>query len=86
MSRFDYVQYDDKAQALQSVFKAKMSDLEALVDMISRTSEHPKASGRASALAITKLEEAYMWIGKAIRDDLIARTGSAPLQEERKNG
>jgi hypothetical protein len=31
----------------------------------------------------TKLEEAYMWIGKAVRDDQIERNGSAELLEER---
>lgn len=36
--------------------------------------------------AIEKLEECYMWIGKAIRDDQIRRNGSAPLQEARKDG
>lgn len=40
---------------------------------------------RAKALALTKLEEVYMWIGKAIRDDQIERNGSAELQEERNN-
>ncbi len=32
-----------------------------------------------------RLEQAYMWVGKAIRDDQINRNGSAPLQEERVN-
>lgn len=41
--------------------------------------------GRAKALAVTKLEECYMWIGKAIRDEQIARNGSAELMEERKD-
>jgi len=36
--------------------------------------------------AIDKLEEFYMWVGKAIRDDQIKRNGSAPLQEGRKDG
>lgn len=35
--------------------------------------------------SIEKLEEAYMWIGKTIRDDQIRRNGSAPMQEERKD-
>ena len=42
-------------------------------------------SPRTVALALTKLEECYMWIGKAIRDDQIERNGSAELQEERTN-
>jgi hypothetical protein len=40
---------------------------------------------RYCALANTKLEEVFMYIGKAIRDDQIARNGSAELQEERIN-
>lgn len=31
------------------------------------------------------LEEAYMWVGKAIRDDQIKRNGAAELQEGRNN-
>jgi hypothetical protein len=42
-------------------------------------------SPRAKALALTKLEEVYMWIGKAIRDDQLSRNGTAELQEERNN-
>lgn len=45
-----------------------------------------KECARAKALALTKLEECYMWIGKALRDDQIARIGSAPLQEDRDPG
>lgn len=37
-------------------------------------------------MAITKLEEFYMWVGKAIRDEQLLRNGSAELQEERKDG
>ncbi len=52
-------------------------------------------SGRARELAavkinaiqippvLTSVEESYMWIGKAIRDEQIERNGSAPLQEAR---
>lgn len=43
-------------------------------------------SPRAKALALTKLEECYMWIGKGVRDDQIKRNGSAELQEKRKDG
>ncbi len=77
-SRFDYVKYDDKATTLQANFKAKFSELEELV-----TSN--LSSIRAKALVLTKLEEAYMWVGKAIRDDQIERNGPAELQEERVN-
>lgn len=77
-SRFDYVKYDDVALDQQQHAKCLMSDAERMIDGLK--------SPRSKALAITKLEEVYMWIGKAIRDDQIARNGSAELQEERKNG
>lgn len=66
MSRFDYVKHDEKASYDQVAFKAKVEALERLI------TEDLK-SPRAKALALTKLEECYMWIGKAIRDDLLAR-------------
>lgn len=79
MSRFDYVKYDENSVVLQEKFKRDFEELEAEV-------EEYLEPGRAKAFVLTKLEEAYMWIGKAIRDDQIARNGSAELQEERKNG
>ncbi len=76
MSRFDYVKYDEGAQVDQETAKELVISLETFIGL--RTN-----SPRAKALATTKLEECYMWIGKAIRDDQIQRNGSAPLQEER---
>lgn len=32
---------------------------------------------------LNHLEEVYMWVGKAIRDEQISRDGKAELQEER---
>lgn len=84
MSRFDYVKYDQQAAAQQDLFKTLVSNLEMCIDAIG--SANPKEVARAKALAITNLEQTYMWIGKALRDDQIARNGSAPLQEERTNG
>lgn len=78
VSRFDYVKYDEDADQ-QSVFKDCFMALAAVL-------ENTLKPGRAKSLAITKLEETYMWVGKAVRDDQIARNGSAPMQEERKNG
>lgn len=77
MSRFDYVKYDAIAESEQTLAKENVTELEMLIDSLK--------SPRAKALALTKLEECYMWIGKAIRDDQIARNGSAELQEERTN-
>lgn len=77
MSRFDYVKYDQKAVDLQNCCKSHMIVLELFLNNLPES--------RAKSLAVTKLEEAYMWIGKAIRDEQIARNGSAELQEERTN-
>lgn len=75
-NRFDYVKYDEKATDDQASFKAIFTALEKTVN------EYLK-SPRAKALVLTKLEEAYMWIGKAIRDDQIERNGQAELEEGR---
>lgn len=78
MSRFDYVKYDNKAQEDQAYIKTRFEELEEAV-------MGNLKPGRASALVLTKLEEAYMWVGKAIRDEQIARNGAAELQESRGN-
>lgn len=78
MNRFDYVKYDEKAQAQQASMKDNFVHMEAL---ITANIQDP----RAKALALTALEESYMWVGKGIRNDQIARNGVAELQEERCN-
>lgn len=77
-NRFDYVKYDQAAADQQNVFKIAFQAIEEIVGARLKP-------GRAQSLVLTKLEEAYMWIGKAIRDEQIERNGSAPLQEERTN-
>lgn len=78
-SRFDYVRYDDLAMDQQSSFKLQFIFLETCIESL--------VSPRAKAIAITKLEECYMWVGKAIRDDQIERNGyeATELQEGRNN-
>lgn len=76
-NRFSYVKYDQLATDSQQAFKRAFEILEQNVDLLS--------DGRAKALIYTKLEEAYMWIGKAIRDDQIVRTGKLDEQPERNN-
>ena len=78
MNRFDYVKYDEKAVADQNSFKESFMKLEEMVFK-------KLSSPRAKALVLTKLEESYMWVGKAIRDDQINRTGAATPQEERND-
>jgi hypothetical protein len=63
-SRFDYVEYDERSKDLQAMFKADFKNVEWKISNLEE--------GRAKALALTALEEAYMWVGKAIRDEQIA--------------
>lgn len=87
-SRFDYVKYDEDTVDVQNVCKALCQELEAVINNIGMDNgvmTHEAGRGKASAL--TKLEECYMWIGKALRDDQIRRNdGAFDLQEERKDG
>lgn len=78
MSRFDYVKYDEKANAAQA-------DIKKICICLENEIYTHLDDGRARSLALTKLEEVYMWCGKGIRDAQIARNGSAELQEERGN-
>ena len=77
--RFSYVRYDEISMAMQEDFKAKFIELEEMV--LDRV-----MPGRAQSLVFTKLEEAYMWVGKAIRDDQNQLRGQAQEQPERKDG
>lgn len=65
MSDFDYVKYDGEAHRIQLQLKSMFQILKAEVDQL--------APGRAKSIVYTKLEEAYMWVGKAIRDEQIDR-------------
>lgn len=75
MSRFDYIKYNEAAQKLQQAFKDKFIELADAVEALD--------DSRAKSLVLTKLEEAYMWIGKAIRDQQIKNCGVSELQEQR---
>jgi hypothetical protein len=76
--RFDYTKYDEQSTALQAEFKAACQDMETLID----TRLHDP---RYKALALIKLEEFYMYVGKAVRNDQYARSTLNPLQEDRGN-
>lgn len=66
MSRFDYVKYDDSSASISETFKNQCIEMEELITIGFK-------SPRAKALALTKLEEMFMWIGKGIRDDQVQR-------------
>jgi hypothetical protein len=76
MSRFDYVKYDQSTQASQAVFKARFEELETVVN-------NGLPDGRAKSLVLTKLEEAYMWVGKGLRDVQLQRNPQAEHNEAR---
>lgn len=73
--RFSYIKYDDQSMAAQQKLKGMFEAVEAEVEKLSE--------GRAKALVMTHLEIAYMWAGKAIRDEQIKRTGDSTEQKER---
>lgn len=67
-TRFDYVGWDEKAQNLSDSLKSQCLCIEAMIN--------PMADSREKSMAITKLEETFMWIGKAVRSDLLKRKAS----------
>lgn len=76
MSRFSYIKYDQISTEKQQALKGAFERVEALVNDL--------APSRATALVYTKLEEAYMWTGKAIRDEQASKR-TAEEQAERNN-
>jgi hypothetical protein len=68
MTRFDYVKYDEMSLLQQGIFKDAFSKIADDIEKLYK--------GRSASLALTALEESYMWVGKQIRDDQIARNGN----------
>ncbi len=73
--RFDYVKYDPQATVQQDAFKTKFQELELMAESLK--------DGRAKALVMTYMEITYMWVGKALRDECIARNPETPDVPER---
>lgn len=63
---FSYVKYDQDSMNKQEAFKSMFEQVEAF------TFANLK-EGRARSLLLTYLEIAFMWTGKAIRDEQISR-------------
>ena len=68
--RFSYVRYDAIRADKQATFKGYFDSIEASI-------ETRLAEGRHKSLCLTALEEAYMWVGKAIRNEQIEADGMA---------
>lgn len=65
MSRFERVEYDSHASEQQKRLREKFKELEAVVEGFKDC--------RYKSLAFTALEEAYLWFGKAVREQQIER-------------
>jgi len=63
MSRFDHVEFDLAHIEIRKEAKQLCLDLESFVDQMTPS--------RAKSLALTALEESYMWIGKGLRDSQV---------------
>lgn len=72
--RFDSVKYDEISVEIQETFKHLFEDIEEF-------SIASLPDSRARSLLLTALEEAYMWSGKAIRDEQVRRMGSPHTPE-----
>lgn len=73
--RFSYVKYDAQAQIQQEAFKEAFEKIEVMAADLKE--------GRAKSLVMTYLEIAYMWTGKALRDEQIVRDPSTAHAPER---
>jgi hypothetical protein len=78
MSRYDYVKYDDHAAKLSADYKKRFEELEAALNLDLGPGK------RSLATAMTKLEEAFMWVGKAIRDNQFDRDVATAIKESTK--
>jgi len=79
MSSFDFIKYDEKSEGTQTYFKAIFVTIEEEI-----ANKIPHSWARDNMMK--SLNEAYMWLGKAIRDEQLTRIGSADLNEQRGDG
>lgn len=79
MSRFDYIKYNSESATIQDIFKKDCIQIEEHINKFI-------PAGRSCSLALTHLEEVYMWIGKAIRDIQIEKNENTEPNESRDPG
>ena len=58
--RFEYTEFDAEQQKVHDRIREACELVELALE--------PLESSREKSLALTKLEESYMWAGKAVRD------------------
>ena len=75
---FSYTKYDKLSTTKSETFKM-------LHETIVSTLKASLPPSREQSLAITKLEESFMWTGKAIRNEQIDRTKEHKHVPERTN-
>lgn len=73
---FSYVKYDYQSIQKQETFKQMFEAIEDYANLTLKDS-------RPKSLLKTALEEAYMWTGKAIRDEQIERDSQPEHTPER---
>ena len=83
--RFDYVLYDEQSRKKQEAFKNLFTALEDLGNQV-LPDDDAISHGRAKNLFFTSLEEAYMWAGKAIRDEQLSGGSQMEHLENRSEG
>ena len=59
MSRFEGIKFDVARSMFHQSFLKKYEDMEQELNKLPQSREH--------SLAITKLEESFMWVGKALK-------------------
>jgi hypothetical protein len=69
--RFDYVNFSESSMTASNEMRDLMTRLERAI------SDRLPQDARSTSLALTKLEEAWMWIGKSIRDQQESSTSSS---------
>lgn len=68
-SNLDYIKYDNKSLELQALLKRLIVEVEYNI-------QKNLSSSREKSLALTRLEECWMWVGKSIKIDQIKRGGN----------
>lgn len=70
MSRLTYVRYDEQSVEECRKYTYDFQTLETEIEKL--------AEGRYKSLALTALEEGMLWVHKALRDQQLKRTRTAP--------